>query len=124
MHTILRIYPRLSLQQQMFSILAFGFKRRTTYISSFLVAELALWWGNSGLPTELAIAITGPRYVERHVKDSAYERKVDPRVQPLNIISCTNIVFGHPSSCLYLKTVLFTFQNTTFRRLDSVYVFR
>jgi hypothetical protein len=34
-------------------------------------------------------------------------------------------VFGHyPSSCLYLKTVLFIFQNTTFRRLDSVSVFR
>jgi hypothetical protein len=29
-------------------------------------------------------------------------------------------VFGHyPSSCLYLKTVLFISQNTTFRRLDS-----
>jgi hypothetical protein len=33
-------------------------------------------------------------------------------------------VFGHyPSSCLYLKTVLFIFQNTTFRRLDCVSVF-
>jgi hypothetical protein len=34
-------------------------------------------------------------------------------------------VFGHyTSSCLYLKTVLFIFQNTTFRWLDSVSVFR
>jgi hypothetical protein len=34
-------------------------------------------------------------------------------------------VFGHyPSSCLYLKTVLFIFQNTAFQKLDSVYVFR
>jgi hypothetical protein len=35
-------------------------------------------------------------------------------------------VFGHyPSSCRYLRnTVLLIFQNTTFRRLDSVFVFR
>jgi hypothetical protein len=35
-------------------------------------------------------------------------------------------ISGHyPSSCLYLKNaVLFIFQNTTFRRLDSVSVFR
>jgi hypothetical protein len=32
-------------------------------------------------------------------------------------------IFGHyPSSCLYLKTVLFIFK-TTFRTLDSVFVF-
>jgi hypothetical protein len=30
-------------------------------------------------------------------------------------------VFGHyPSSCLYLKTILFISQNTTFRRLDFI----
>jgi hypothetical protein len=34
-------------------------------------------------------------------------------------------VFGHyPPSCLYLKSVLFIFQNTAFWILDSVSVFR
>jgi hypothetical protein len=40
-------------------------------------------------------------------------------------ISYKYYVFGHyPSSSLYLKTVVFIFQNTTFRGLDSVSVFR
>jgi hypothetical protein len=50
--------------------------------------------GDSGLSTELATAITEPLPLNfdvwRHVKDPAYERKVDPRVQPLNLISCYN----------------------------------
>jgi hypothetical protein len=36
---------------------------------------------------------------------------------------CKYYVSGHyPSSCLYLKTVPFIFQNTTFRRLDCLHL--
>jgi hypothetical protein len=44
---------------------------------------------------------------------------------PLLVFSFKYYVSGHyPSSCFYLRKVLFIFQNTTFRRLDSVSVIR
>jgi hypothetical protein len=54
----------------------------------------------------------------------------DSNTEPQNTVSKANskhiyYVVGHyPFSCIYLNTVLFIFQDITFRRLDSVSVFR
>jgi hypothetical protein len=75
------------------------------------------------------------RALSKHHTTAALISLSDPNHQPFGAFfrdkthathTVTNIMFfGHyPLSYLYLKTVMFSFQNTMFRRLDSVSIFR